>query len=47
MTASGIRQEIVWPKAKTTALPVSQSLVVKVKYPVNSQAKIYALYVTE
>jgi hypothetical protein len=47
VTANGTRLEIVWPQAKTAALPVGQSLSVKVKYPDNSQAKIYALYVTE
>jgi hypothetical protein len=47
ITSNGVRQEIVWPKAKEAALPVGQPLVVKVKYPVNSQAKIYTLYVTE
>ena len=47
ITADGLRNEIVWPKAKTTALPVGQPLAVKVTYPVNSQARVYALYVTE
>lgn len=47
VTANGVRSEIVWPKSKAAALPVGQQLAVKVKYPVNSQARIYAIYVTE
>ena len=34
-------------RLKAAALPVGQPLAVKVKYPINSQAKIYTLYVTE
>jgi len=47
ITANGVRQEIIWPKTKAAALPAGQPLAVKVKYPINSQAKIYTLYVTE
>jgi len=47
LITDGLRSEIVWPKAKTAALPVGQSLAVRVKFPVNSQARVFALYVNE
>lgn len=47
LTSSGLRTEVVWPKSKVPALPIGQSVVVRLKLPANSQARIYALYVTE
>ena len=47
ITANGTRHEIVWPRTKTESLPGGQPLAVKVKFPAGSNARIFALYVTE
>jgi hypothetical protein len=47
ITANGARHEVVWPKTKTASLPGGQALAAKVKFPVGSKARIFALYVTE
>ncbi len=47
ITANGTQQQIVWPKTKTASLPTGQQLAGKVKFPANSKAHVFALYVTE
>jgi len=47
ITMNGTQQQIVWPKTKTSSLPTGQQLAFKVKFPANSQARVFALYVTE
>jgi hypothetical protein len=44
---NGIQYPIVWPKARATSLPAGQPLASKVKFPVNSKARVFALYVTD
>ncbi len=42
---NGTRQLIVWPQG--AALPAGRQSAVKVKFPVSSQARVFALYVTD
>jgi hypothetical protein len=41
------QQETVWPKAKTASMPTDQPIAIEVKFPANSKARVFALYVTE
>lgn len=43
VTANGLRQAVAFPQP----LPAGQPLSLKVKFPVKSQAKVYAVYVAE
>ena len=45
ITANGTHQQIAWPQ--NPALPVGRQLAIKVKFPANSNARVFALYVTE
>ncbi|HEY6167592.1 MAG TPA: hypothetical protein VI454_06105, partial [Verrucomicrobiae bacterium] len=42
---AGTRREIEWPKPRSSQLPTSRRLAVRVSFPVGSDAKVYALYV--
>ena len=44
---NGIRHEIIWPKTQTATLPPGKQLAIKLKFPDNSQARLFALYVTQ
>jgi hypothetical protein len=45
ITTNGTQQTIAWPDGAT--LPAGRPLAARVKYPVNSKARVFALYVTE
>ena len=45
LTTNGTRQPIVWPRG--AALPSGSRFAIRVKYPVNSTARVFALYITE
>lgn len=45
ITTNGTQQEIVWPKHKATSVPTDQPIAIKVMFPANSQARVFALYV--
>ena len=47
VTTNGTQLEIKWPAKKAAALPQGKTLAVRVKFPANSAAHLYALYVTE
>jgi len=47
VVANGTGQDVVWPKARATNLPESQPFAVKVTFPVNSKARVFAVYVIE
>jgi hypothetical protein len=46
ISTNGTRLAVAWPK-KSAALPAGQSLAVKVRFPIKSTTKVYALYITE
>ena len=43
LAASGTRQEIVWPKAKSPGLPAGHSFAIKVGFPLGGDARLYSL----
>lgn len=45
ITANGTRKTIAWPDGPS--LPAGRKVVARVKFPVNSKARVYALYVSE
>ncbi len=45
LTAEGTRSLVVWPKNRNSRLPAGTQFAIRVGYPANSQAKIYALTV--
>jgi len=45
LATNGTRRQIEWPNGAT--LPAGGKFAIRVKYPVNSNARVYALYVTE
>jgi hypothetical protein len=47
VTANGTQLEVQWPGKKAAALPTGKALAVRVKFPINSAAHLYALYVSE
>ena len=45
LASNGTRQEIAWPNA--AAMPVGKRVAVKVTYPANSTARVFALYIAD
>ena len=45
ITTSGTRQQIAWPVG--AALPADRQIAVKVRFPANSKARVFALYISE
>ena len=45
LASNGTRQEIAWPNA--AAMPVGKRVAVKVAYPANSTARVFALYIAD
>jgi len=43
ITQNGLHQPVKWPKA----LPANQHVALRLNYPVNSQARVYALYLKD
>ncbi len=46
VTTNGTQLDLTWPQGHATALP-AEPFAVKVKFPVNSKARVYAVYLTE
>lgn len=44
---AGTRQEVAWPKAKSSRLPHNVRFAIKATFPGNSNAKLFALSITE
>ncbi|MDP3684265.1 MAG: hypothetical protein Q8S01_10065, partial [Ignavibacteria bacterium] len=45
LTSSGTKLKVSWPGKPY--LPANQKFAIRVKFPVNSQAKVYALYISQ
>ena len=45
LATNGTRQQIAWPAG--AALPAGAQFAIRVKYPVTSNARVFALYITE
>jgi hypothetical protein len=43
ITRNGTQQPLVWPKA----LPAAQKLALRAKFPINSTARVYAIYLND
>lgn len=47
IVTDGVNQDVVWAKGNGTELPIGKPFAVKVKFPVDSQAHVYALYLVD
>ena len=47
VVTSGTQQDVVWPQAREVNLPAGQPFAVKVKFPINSKARVFAVYVID
>lgn len=47
VTSNGTQLEVVWPKTRTAALPTGRTVAVKVNFPVESKAKVFAIYINK
>ena len=47
VATNGTQLEIVWPQTGAAALPAGMKVAVKVRFPANSAARVYALYRVE
>jgi hypothetical protein len=44
LLTGGTRQEVIWPGARGAALPPDQAYAVKVIFPAEGDARVFALY---
>jgi len=47
ITLNGVRNEVIWPAHQSTILPKNRAFEIKVAFPENSHAKLYALYLAK
>ncbi|RQP10307.1 MAG: hypothetical protein EAS52_22900 [Parapedobacter sp.] len=47
ITQNGVSNEIIWPSHESGQLPKNSSVEIKVNFPEDCQAKLYALYLTK
>lgn len=47
VAANGVQQEVVWPGNRAGKFPAGQNVAVKVRFPVKSTARVFALYVSD
>lgn len=45
ITTDGVHVPVTWPKLRTNRLPAGQPVAFRVKFPANSKARLYALYI--
>lgn len=47
VTTNSTRQYVVWPKTMSSSMPAGRELSLKVTFPMNSNAHVFALYIGE
>jgi hypothetical protein len=45
--ANGTQQNVMWPQGRGVKLPAGIPLAIKVKFPINSKARVYAVYLID
>lgn len=47
VSTGGLQQEVVWPGTRAPNLPAGRTVAVKVHFPIKSEAKVFALYLSD
>lgn len=47
VSTGGLQQEVVWPGPRAPNLPADRTVAVKVHFPIKSEAKVFALYLSD
>ena len=47
VSMGGLQQEVVWPGTRAANLPAGRTVAVKVHFPIKSEAKVFALYLSD